>query len=1222
MLKNCLATIQEIQSLKELNSSEPSSQCPSEEMWLKVVAGIVDEVEATKLLQHAAECRTCAAFLERATVYFADEPVRFPGLKSRDPEWQRNIAEQMAFNTRKKPRVLNLLAVVQEYLSRAVREPRQLDSQLRISGAFSQRQPKPFNKRRFWLLIPSSISALALVVVVLLFWPRPKSVEQLLGQAYAQNRTLEPRFFGALYGQVRTERSGKGQSLLSESPALLEALPIISRNVHEQPNNPRWLDAKGRADLLGGNYDAAIQSFQRALEVEPDSAFLETDLASAYFERAQIMDRPQDYGKAIEFLGRALSKKPDDPIALYNRALVSEKMFLFHQAVDDWTRYLQIDATGEWAKEAKSHLDAIRQKLREQDRSNAEPLLTPEAFILQQRSGDERLMRHLDEKAEDYLDQAVREWLPAAFPAASARTNGDARRKDAEVQSARLALDALSEMLRAEHKDLWLSDLLATHNSNLMASAVIALKEAAAANARGNFQLANIKAARAVQLFRRSAKGAGEFRARYEVVYALHQTQLGRRCLAVAIPLAKRLPPGRYPWIQAQLDLELSSCWEQIGYFDESGRCVARALIQSEKSGYRVLYLRALGIAATLQSDRGNEATAYSIDQKGLARYWSGSYPPMRAYLFYSDLGFPAQESGRWHLALALQREAVSAITLTEQHLGTALAHHRLARVASAVGDHALAKAEFERANRLFAALPQTDATRTYQASGEIDLAKLGVERGTTEEASSHLASARALLPRIVDRFTALDFYQTVGLLEQERGNYKEAEQASRSAVSLAEWSLASLKTDRERSTWARETNQSYRALAELRWRAGDIQGALGIWESYRGAAVRKAQMPASAANLAVARLNLSDLLFDRVENGPRYTQDKQPFEDISTLHDATVLSYMQLSKGLVVWAFDDRGTIARWIPELPQDMMIRSRHFRDECADPGSDLATLRKDARQLYDLLIGPISNRLSAQRLLVIEADDTMADIPMQALVDVDGEYLGEHHSVMFSPGMLYWRHLGTVENFSSRQRALTVGSPALIGDPAGSLTPLEDAVQEARYVASQFDKPVLLTGAQATLPKVLEALRGAVIFHFAGHSKSGVEGTSLLLANSNTASVQGQTTPNLDSSRLAPSDLRRLRLVVLSACSTAKEDDDSPGSPENLAAAFLRSGVPHVVASRWNVSSRATLELMRSFYSSLLDNEPVSESLRIAARELRKRPDTAHPYYWAAFAAFGR
>jgi tetratricopeptide (TPR) repeat protein len=410
-VKNCLATNHEIQSLKELNSSEPLSQCPSDEMWLKVVAGIVDEIEATKLLQHAAECSTCAALLERATAYFADEPVRFPGLKSGDPEWQLNIAEQMALA--RYP--LNLVAVVRGYLSRVAREPQQLDSQLKVFDAFPVPEAKRFNKRRFWLMIPSSLSALVLIVVALLLWPRPKSVEQLLGQAYAENRSLELRFSGALYGPVRTRpRVPKAAYMSStpsptplpprESPALLEARPIISRKLREQPNSPRWLDAKGRADLLEGNYDAAIQSFQRALEIEPDSAFLQTDLASAYFERGRMYNRPQDCGRAIEFLGKALGKRPDDPIALYNRALVSETMSSFtpkdcgeelelldalrtphdytavlafrsenmrlsHQAFDDWTRYLQIDPTSEWTKEATSHLNAMRQRQEKPNRA-------------------------------------------------------------------------------------------------------------------------------------------------------------------------------------------------------------------------------------------------------------------------------------------------------------------------------------------------------------------------------------------------------------------------------------------------------------------------------------------------------------------------------------------------------------------------------------------------------------------------------------------------------------------------------------------------------------------------------------------------------------------------------------------------------------------------------------------------------------------------------------
>ncbi len=91
--------------------------------------------------------------------------------------------------------------------------------------------------------------------------------------------------------------------------------------------------------MLNGNYDSAIKSLQRALETQPDSPGLLTDLGSAYFVRAESANRPIDYGNAIESFGKALAKSPDDPIALFNRALACERMFLYTQAVDDWEHY-------------------------------------------------------------------------------------------------------------------------------------------------------------------------------------------------------------------------------------------------------------------------------------------------------------------------------------------------------------------------------------------------------------------------------------------------------------------------------------------------------------------------------------------------------------------------------------------------------------------------------------------------------------------------------------------------------------------------------------------------------------------------------------------------------------------------------------------------------------------------------------------------------------------
>src|SRR5258708_15605435 len=229
---------------------------------------------------------------------------------------------------------------------------------------------------------PSPVYAFAgIAVVVLVAWIglrtlRPPSAEQLLAQAYTERRTLEVRISGAKYAHMRVERSAGG-STLDKSSSLLKAEALISDKLSKNPSDPEWLQARARADLLDGNYESAIKSLQRALETQPDSPSLLTDLGSAYFMRAESANRPIDYGNAIESLGKALAKSPDDPVALFNRALACERMFLYTQAVEDWEHYLRIDPQGEWADEARHHLAAVQQKLKQHEKSQSKSLLSP-----------------------------------------------------------------------------------------------------------------------------------------------------------------------------------------------------------------------------------------------------------------------------------------------------------------------------------------------------------------------------------------------------------------------------------------------------------------------------------------------------------------------------------------------------------------------------------------------------------------------------------------------------------------------------------------------------------------------------------------------------------------------------------------------------------------------------------------------------------------------------
>jgi hypothetical protein len=70
-------------------------------------------------------------------------------------------------------------------------------------------------------------------------------------------------------------------------------------------------------------------SFRQALEQLPESAQLKSDLASAHFQCTEATGQSIDYGSAAEWYGRALAEKPDDQVALFNRAIRYERLFLY-----------------------------------------------------------------------------------------------------------------------------------------------------------------------------------------------------------------------------------------------------------------------------------------------------------------------------------------------------------------------------------------------------------------------------------------------------------------------------------------------------------------------------------------------------------------------------------------------------------------------------------------------------------------------------------------------------------------------------------------------------------------------------------------------------------------------------------------------------------------------------------------------------------------------------
>jgi CHAT domain-containing protein len=91
-----------------------------------------------------------------------------------------------------------------------------------------------------------------------------------------------------------------------------------------------------------------------------------------------------------------------------------------------------------------------------------------------------------------------------------------------------------------------------------------------------------------------------------------------------------------------------------------------------------------------------------------------------------------------------------------------------------------------------------------------------------------------------------------------------------------------------------------------------------------------------------------------------------------------------------------------------------------------------------------------------------------------------------------------------------------------------------------------------------------------------------------------------------------------LVVLSACRTALGTEVQGEGLIGLTRGFMYAGAPRVVASLWPVPDAATAAVMERFYRGMFKQHLApAAALRAAQAAMRSNPETADPFYWAAF-----
>jgi CHAT domain-containing protein len=1156
-----------IRRLRHEAVGEPRPDCPPEEQILGLAAKMITGRKAEGLLEHAAGCDHCGPLLREVAYDFEtslteEEKAVLSQLKTGKADWPRAFARTLA-------------SAKPEAAGEARRTLRYLASR------GSKGIPR-------WVF-----AAVAVVVLAAGFalWRIPVGgdehhTQELLDQAFSEQRTLELRMGNAPHGPMRIER-GAGRSRAERPAALLEAELLIAKNLPNHASEVPWIEAKARADLLEGDYSGAMDSLEGALGIEPNAPDLEIDLASAYFLRGETESKANDYGTAIELLGKVLEKQPNNHVALFNRAIVAERLSLYAQAREDWKRYLTLEPGGEWAEEARQRLNGLEKREKEHGPESGEPLLRPEQLNEQVHLDERATWGVVDERIEEYLGIAVREWLSDAF-----REDGDISR-DTERARTRDALHLLATISAEQHQDRWLSDLLRSSSDRHFATAVHALGNAASASDRADYESALRESATAERWFSRMGNQAGEARARFERVFGLQFSIDVPKCAReaqVTAPAAKKLA---YEWLYLQSEIEEGICENASGNFDSAQTVLHFAIVGSKFAAYRVTYMRAITMAALVEWSKGNGVSAWNGVRKGVADCWADHCPHMSVYSFYANMDNFAEDRKQWHLQVAVAKQAVLTLASDPDCLMRAVEHSRLAKAAVLAGLPGLAEEHLEKARALLSSAPETETTQNYRAGIEIDVAKLSGELGDSASGLEHLRRVRPQLAHFADPYLLMNFEETLGQLEMSVGHFADAETALREAISIAEQELGSIPTMRDRIAWQKVNGVPYRTLVELELRQERPEAALEIWEWYL-AAPQRIKTDNRKRTLGPWRDLRSAAAFR-----PRF--DRQ-----------TVVSYAVLGNRVAAWVFSDREEYFTWIAGSSDDLVSLVAQFKRSCANRVSLPSATTALARRVYDGLMAPVAAHVSVERALVFEGDDELADLPMAAAVDPEGKYLVDRYTIVESTGSAAYRPAQTRGEIRATERAVVVAA-ATTGNR--SLEPIADVRREAEDVARVFPNSRVFEGDDTDLQEIEREMSGAVVFHYAGHASLGAWGRALSL-NASRGS-EGQ----LDASGVRRRLTRRMRLAVFSACSTEKGANSGVSDPGSLARAFLEAGVPQVVASRWEVDSATAVELMNWFYGGLLEGKSVAESLREAETRVRSSPGGERPYYWAAFGAFG-
>jgi CHAT domain-containing protein/Tfp pilus assembly protein PilF len=983
---------------------------------------------------------------------------------------------------------------------------------------------------RWWLAVAAAI---VIAIIAAPFLRQRDPISRLAALAPRSERGIEARLSGGFawapyHGPMRSTDAGVNAGRLKLGGA---AGDVIDRA--EYDNSAEAQHAAGVAMVLVEKPEEAISRLEKAAQTSRDAKTF-SDLAAARYAAAVQLGRASLYPTALAAADAALRIDPNLPEALFNRALILERLGLTDEAKRAWQSYLQADSSSPWATEARTHIGALPASTHSSQFEHDRPLLERAA-----EHGDTAAVRHyVDAHRERARGYAEGEYLGHWAEALERNDVAEAVRWLSIARGVGNALFEISgeALLRdAVHA----IDTAAPAEQRMIASAQVLYRNGRIAYSRDQREVGERDLLLAAGMFE-AARDPMALQARYYAASARlagNDAAGARADLDGALARANEHPD--YISLGAHVRWELGRAlsndddWSQAATVLADGAAMFRRTGERTSEGFTETLL-AVALTSLGRNDDAWLARIQSfaaLSAEGEAEYLATSI----AAATHAELAASHRDAA---LALTTTETSIAGNGPRPQMVINGLVNR--AMIQSMIGDPAALQTA-RRANELV----RTVADPRLRAGWN---AMVGVAFGAALAESSPRAASEPLT-------RAIDFYTEHGM----PGSLLDP-LLLRSRCAASTGDLQSTIRDLER------------AMSIVERHSTEVSGAAAGWS------VLDAE---HAVFTDAIRLSL-----DRGDKGSAFAFAERSHGTATTIPElqrrlagtgTAVLEIVMLPDELITFAVAEN------------DAVVVRRKVATETLAPLVEESLSESGtaaAAKLYDELIRPADALLDRAHEVVIVAGPQLATVPFAALYDsAHGRFLVERLAVSTALSA------GSLQPDEAHTATPALAAIALPSGGAESMR-LPEAEDEVRDVAGLYTRAISIPAASATFAQLTTAAAGADIIHIAGHTErqpgGGEQALLFVGASGKLQRVSWKT--------IVASPVANRRVVVLSACETLRPPPSAATHALSLGAAFSAAGARDVIGTLTPVGDRDARFLFGMLHRHLVSGARAADALR--------------------------